>query len=89
MIVKDHTLQGPLAWLRVSFIDWAANAPYGVPCLFRYHDPAEWRSIHERHGFRIAEELLTMDLYPPVVNFLFGRRLQYFTVVEPGGGVNG
>ena len=24
-----------------------------------------------------------MRLYPPIVNLLFGRRLQYFAVVEP------
>jgi ubiquinone/menaquinone biosynthesis C-methylase UbiE len=40
VIVKDHKLDGPMAWPRISFIDWAANAGYGVPCLYRYYSNA-------------------------------------------------
>ena len=30
VIIKDHKTDGILAQQRISFIDWAANAPYGV-----------------------------------------------------------
>ena len=30
VILKDHKIDGLLAWQRVALIDWAANAPYGV-----------------------------------------------------------
>jgi SAM-dependent methyltransferase len=77
VVVKDHQVLGPLARQRVSFIDWAANAPYGVRCLYRYNTPAQWRATPGRHGAKIAEELSSMNLYPPLLNLLFGRRLQY------------
>lgn len=83
VIIKDHKVDGPLAQQRISFIDWAANAPYGVPCLFRYHSLAGWRETLARHRFKIRDELTSMRLYPPLVNLVFGRRLQYFAVVEP------
>src|ERR1044071_1297130 len=41
LVIKDHQLSGPLAKMRVSLIDWAANAPYGVQCLFQYNRPEE------------------------------------------------
>jgi SAM-dependent methyltransferase len=83
VIIKDHKVDGFLAQQRISSIDWAANAPYGVPCLFRYHTLAGWRETLGRLGLSIREELTSMRLYPPLVNLVFGRRLQYFAVVEP------
>ncbi len=82
VIIKDHQISGPLAQARVSLIDWAANAPYGVQCLYRYHSPDEWAAVRNRHGLTVVEERAAMNLYPPVVNLLFGRSLQYFTAVR-------
>jgi SAM-dependent methyltransferase len=81
LIIKDHKVDGPLAQQRISLIDWAANAPYGVPCLYRYNTPTQWRESHARHGFQVERELQTMHLYPPAFNLMFGRRLQYMAVL--------
>ncbi len=82
VIIKDHQLKGLFSWLRVSFIDWAANAPYGVPCLYRYNTPEQWVNLNRRHGLTIVEERSSMRLYPPVINLLFGRSLQYLAVLQ-------
>jgi len=89
VIVKDHVLRGPLAKARVSFIDWAANAPHGVPCLFRYNSLEEWRRVPEVHGMRTVDEHKSMNLYPPIVNLVFGRRLQYLAVYGVDAGEAG
>ncbi len=82
LIIKDHARNGVLAQQRISFIDWAANAPYGVPCLYRYNSVEEWRASHTKHNLAIAFERTTINLYPPVVNLFFGRGLQYFAALE-------
>ena len=82
VVLKDHRRQGVLAQSRISFIDWAANAPYGVPCLFRYRTSAEWRDVFTRNGLDVHEELESMHLYPVGVNLLFGRGLHYLAVLE-------
>ncbi|HYE60867.1 MAG TPA: class I SAM-dependent methyltransferase [Phycisphaerales bacterium] len=82
VIIKDHQLKGVLAKARVSFIDWAANAPYGVPCLYRYNTPGEWSQVPGRLGLEVAESLGSMKVYPPVVNLLFGGGLHYFAVLR-------
>ena len=46
LIIKDHQLNGPLAWLRISLIDWAANSPFGVPCRYRYIEVAPVSTGH-------------------------------------------
>ena len=67
-------------------MDWAANAPHGVPCLYRYHTPGEWHEMHRRHNLHVEREVSSMRLYPPMYNWFFGNRLQYFAVLRPGGG---
>ncbi len=80
VIIKDHKIEGPWAKMRISFIDWAANQPYGVKCLYQYHTLAQWQQILRRHGLRVEHEVTSMRLYPPLVNLVFGRRLQYLVV---------
>lgn len=82
VVVKDHQRCGPLARGRIALIDWAANAPHGVPCKFRYNTPSQWRDAASRAGLRPIVELSSMNLYPPLLNLLFGRSLHYFAVLE-------
>lgn len=82
VILKDHAREGLLAHARISFMDWAANAPYGVPCLFRYHSREEWRQMASQLGLRVVREISPMRLYPPGWEMAFGGKLQYFAELE-------
>jgi SAM-dependent methyltransferase len=84
VVVKDHKIDGFLAQWRVSLIDWAANAPYDVPCLYRYNTLTEWRDWPGPHGLELLHEQTSLALYPPFINLLFGRRLQYLAVYGLG-----
>jgi hypothetical protein len=78
--IKDHQLSGPFAKARVSLIDWAANTPYGVKCLYNYNTPARWSRILEEFYLTPVAIHPAIDLYPAGFNFLFGRKLQYLAV---------
>lgn len=82
VIIKDHQIRGVIAQQRVAFMDWAANAPYGVPCLFRYNTPNGWTKTLNRHGLDPVERLDAMKLYPPVVNTIFGGQLQFMAITR-------
>ncbi len=84
VIVKDHKVGAFLAWPRISLIDWAANAGYGVRCLFRYPSLDGWHTLFSDCGLHIEEELGSIDLYPAGLNALFGRKLQYLAVLRRG-----
>ena len=86
LIIKDHQIKGPMAQVRVSFIDWAANAPYGVKCLYRYHTREEWQAMAKRLGATVAAEHQSIRLYPVGVNFVFGNKLQYLVVWQTPAG---
>ncbi len=85
LIVKDHQVKGVLAQQRISFLDWAANAPYGVPCLYRYNTPSEWVAFRERLGMDPVEVRDGMRVYPIVFEQIFGGSLHYLAVLTPGG----
>ncbi len=85
VIVKDHQVVGLLAQKRISFIDWAANAPYGVPCLYRYNTPEQWSDIRQRLALTNVEVVPRMRVYPPIFEFFFGGALQHFAVLAPEG----
>ena len=82
LIVKDHLREGFLAWPRISLLDWAANAPYGVPCTYRYNSLNQWHNVFQRLPVHLKEERTSIDIYPPVINELLGKNLHYFAVLE-------
>jgi len=86
VVIKDHQRQGLLAQARISLIDWAANAPYGVKCLYRYPTTQGWRESHAKHNLAIVEERAGMTLYPQPYELLFGGSLQYFAVLQVSDG---
>jgi ubiquinone/menaquinone biosynthesis C-methylase UbiE len=81
VIIKDHIREGFLAQQRISFLDWAANAPYQVPCTYRYNNLSEWRRATGLVSSKVLEERTSVDVYPPVFNQLLGKGLHYFAVL--------
>lgn len=80
IVVKDHQRSGVLAQSRIALIDWAANAPYGVPCLYRYYTPDQWSRWPQTLGVDLVDAQSSMKLYPQPYQLLFGGRLQYLAV---------
>ena len=85
LIIKDHTVNGVLARQRLALLDWAANAPYGVPCLYRYRTAAQWTEAFHRHRLVVEEARTSMALYPFGLDLLFGGPLHCFTVLRVPG----
>ncbi|MDX1548053.1 MAG: methionine biosynthesis protein MetW [Rhodothermales bacterium] len=82
LVIKDHKKEGFLGYWRICFLDWVANNPYQVPCLYRYHTEGEWHSIFKELDFNLIREEKSIDLYPPLLNQVFGKRLQYYAVLQ-------
>jgi ubiquinone/menaquinone biosynthesis C-methylase UbiE len=82
VIIKDHVRGGLMAQQRISLLDWAANAGYNVPCLYKYHNLQEWRKLVGKFSSRVVEERTSVDVYPPVFNQLLGKGLHYFVVFQ-------
>jgi ubiquinone/menaquinone biosynthesis C-methylase UbiE len=81
LLIKDHKPEGFMGFWRICFLDWAANDPYNVKCLYRYHTMTEWAAIFDEHKLSPVAQKTSIDLYPPLPNLIFGKRLQYFAVL--------
>lgn len=84
LIIKDHTPRGFLGQWRICLMDWAANNPYGVKCLYRYFTAEEWGEIYRELGLEVEEEVTSIRLYQEPFNLIFGNRLQYLAVLRKG-----
>ncbi len=82
VIIKDHQVEGLFAQARLALLDWVANLPYGVPCLYRYLTPLQWKQLWQRHTLVLEHEMTSMRLYPSGLNLIFGGRLHYFAVLR-------
>jgi len=82
VIMKDHQVKGFLAQQRISLLDWAANAPYGVTCTHQYKTPGAWTELRQRHGLVPIQEFRSMRLYPRGLDLLFGGSLQYMAILR-------
>jgi ubiquinone/menaquinone biosynthesis C-methylase UbiE len=80
VIIKDHLREGVFAQQRISLLDWAANAGYNVPCLYKYNNLREWHNLIGKVSSSVIEERTSIDIYPMVFNQLLGKGLHYFTV---------
>jgi SAM-dependent methyltransferase len=82
IVIKDHKPDGLLGHARICLLDWAANDPYSVPCLYRYQTLPEWRNMFARHRLKIDREWIRLRLYPFPYWMFFTDRLQYMAVLS-------
>ena len=83
VLIKDHKPSGFLGQQRICFMDWAANHPYGVECLYTYPLLGEWHQLFQEVGLKLLNELTSINLYPQPFNSIFGKDLQYWSVTTP------
>ena len=85
IIIKDHKLDGAWAQYRISLMDWFSNIPYDIPCLYHYNRLLDWHRLYQQHRLHLIFEAHTVKLYPSILNFILGGRIQYFAVLQPDG----
>jgi ubiquinone/menaquinone biosynthesis C-methylase UbiE len=82
VIIKDHQVTTKLSYYRICLLDWLANKPYNIECLYRYFTVTEWREIFKQKKIKIISEEQSLKIYPYIYQILFPGKLQYFTVLK-------
>jgi SAM-dependent methyltransferase len=88
LIVKDHKVEGFLAQQRIALMDWASNVQYGIPCLYRYNTLKEWENLFGQFDLEIEMEIDSMKIYPSIIDFFFGGRIQFMAVLRNDGAIS-
>jgi SAM-dependent methyltransferase len=77
IVLKDHTLRGPLSGLLLRFMDDVGNRRFGVALPHNYWSEAHWRETFERLGLPIEAWITDLGLYPRPLDWIFGRSLHF------------
>jgi SAM-dependent methyltransferase len=81
LVIKDHTMDGWLAYTTLRFMDWVGNAHHGVVLPYNYWPEQRWRAAFAGLDMRIAQWDSDVDLYPYPASLVFGRRLHFVAAI--------
>jgi SAM-dependent methyltransferase len=77
VVIKDHTMDGVLAYHRLRLMDWVGNAHHGVALPYNYWGEKRWRECFCALGLTIEEWVSQVDLYPVPFRYVFDRQLHF------------
>ena len=83
ILIKDHTMNGSLAYSTLRFMDWVGNAQHGVALPYNYWTERRWREAFAALGMVITHWDSRLGLYPFPANLLFERRLHFIAALAP------
>jgi SAM-dependent methyltransferase len=81
--LKDHTMDGVLAYQTLRFMDWVGNASHGVALPYNYWPERKWRASFDVLGLRIADWQTELGLYPFPASLVFERGLHFVAALKP------
>ena len=77
IVLKDHTLEGPLAGPTLRFMDRVGNERHDVTLPYNYWRRREWAAEFDRQQLEIEEYCDSLGLYPWPASWIFGRSLHF------------
>jgi len=78
VVIKDHLVTGPFAWLAVAFGDAVTNLPYGIPCAYNFPTRAGWQATFAAAGLELVAFRDDLELERPCI-----RRFNPLFVLRP------
>jgi SAM-dependent methyltransferase len=81
--LKDHAMDGVLAYQTLRFMDWVGNSSHGVALPYNYWPERKWRVTFDAIGLHIADWQSRLDLYPFPASLVFERGLHFMAALKP------
>jgi hypothetical protein len=83
VILKDHTMDGLLAYQALRFMDWVGNAHHGVALPYSYWPERRWHEAFAEVGLQLTHWDARIPLYPFPASLIFGRGLHFIAALVP------
>jgi len=83
VVIKDHTLSGPLAGETLRFMDRIGNTRHGVALPCNYWPEQRWLSAFDEIGLSVQHWQAKLGLYPWPASLLFDRSLHFVARLTP------
>ena len=82
IIIKDHILDGMLAYHTLCFMDWFGNAQHDVELPNNYMTREQWTELFNELKMNILWWNEKLNLYPIPADWIFGRSLHFISSLE-------
>jgi SAM-dependent methyltransferase len=83
IILKDHTMDGLLAYQTLRLMDWVGNAHHGVALPYNYWPERRWHEVFAEVGLQLTRWEARIPLYPFPASLIFGRGLHFIAELVP------
>jgi SAM-dependent methyltransferase len=77
VLIKDHTLEGILAALRLRLMDWVGNSRHRVMLPYNYWSRERWLAVLDQLNLSIDYWDGRVLLYPPPIGWFCGCSLHF------------
>ena len=82
IVIKDHTLEGALAFQTLRLMDWVGNAHHGVALPYNYWPKSQWQAAFDKLGLQVQSWRSQLGLYPFPASLIFERRLHFVAALS-------
>lgn len=82
VVLKDHTMDGPLSRQTLRFMDWVGNAHHGVALPYNYWPEHKWREEFVATRLQAEKWVPRLGLYPWPFSIIFDRKLHFIAVLS-------
>lgn len=82
ILIKDVTCDGVFAGPTLRFMDWVGNARHGVALPYNYWLRRQWCDAFDALGLRVAAWEQDLKLYPPPLEWVFGRSFHFIARLD-------
>jgi hypothetical protein len=83
VVIKDHLVEGPLAWPTLRFMDRVGNRRHGVALPHNYWTRSQWDGAFRELGLASSAWRGRLGLYPAPASLLFERSLHFLAYLRP------
>jgi SAM-dependent methyltransferase len=86
VLLKDHLREGLAAGPCLRFMDVVGNRRHGVALPFNYLNSEQWKQAFAVCDLDVAQTDRLQGLYPFPANLVFGRRLNFISLLRAHSG---
>ena len=77
VLVKDHIADSMYDDLRLRFMDWFGNRPFGIPMTYEYMSSKEWEEAFAAVGVTPTTNLRRIQTCPPPFYYLLDHDVHF------------
>lgn len=82
VLVKDHISDSFYDDIRLRFLDWFGNRPFGIPMTYEYLSSKEWKAAFDAAGVTPGKELRQIQTCPPPFYYPLDHDLHFIARLD-------